>query len=60
MRGSLTNTQLRELVMELKFQLNVKEAMLTAEVNKNIGLATCINKLEKENTVLRQNIPQNQ
>ncbi len=60
MRGSLTNTQLRELVMELKFQLNVKEKMLIAEVNKNIGLAICINKLEKENTALRQNIPQNQ
>ncbi len=53
MRGSLTNTQLRELVMEYKF-------LLAAEINKNIGLTSYINELNKENTALRQNIPRNQ
>lgn len=54
MRGALSNTQLREMVMELKFQLKATEALLTAEMKKNCGLMTYINKLES------QNIPQNQ
>lgn len=46
--GAKTNTQLHKDIAALRIALAASERMLTAEINKNIGLTEYINRQKEE------------